>query len=541
MGIPNFLPHVEKTAGRLVDLREYKGRRIAIDLSDWIQRECHANSDMLADENHLSNFGRAILLDQQQQQQQQQQERHDDDDDDAELKHQHRKEEAIQKYLQKVSNSVVDDLVNFQQATESQIVVVLDGATPPIKETTVKSRKRKRDEELDERDRPLDVTGDMSGLERRFRANRRAGAGDHFLQVVDVIVESLRSQKIPFLVAPYEADGQLAYLQLCGYVDLVVTNDSDLIVYGPLSPVLYKIARDEEKHWTRGIIIRRSDLGAIVPGTKPSALSLMDLSPAMLAVFFTACGGDYCRKLPGIGVKTVSTAMSELFLRKTKPEVDAQHPLGRMVQRMIEHCWESKTMSMNDKLQYERDFIAAVFTYRHAIVYDPKRGKCCNMTPLNRPDIELVGYAPYQELLANANHQHDSVIGKSLPPDIATFIAEGWICPRRMILRQAKATPDAVNVALQTYKPSNGDQQEEAMFDGIAVDEPLVEDAADGPSISQSILCNDGVASNRDEMEQGTAPSNDRMVISEVNHQELIMRNSSDDEDDGNVMVTQEL
>ena len=35
-----------------------------------------------------------------------------------------------------------------------------------------------------------------------------------------------------FIVAPYEADVQLAYLSINGRVDAVVTEDSDLVVYG---------------------------------------------------------------------------------------------------------------------------------------------------------------------------------------------------------------------------------------------------------------------------------------------------------------------
>jgi 5'-3' exonuclease len=530
MGIPNFLPDIEKTAGRLVDLREYKGRRVAIDISVWIQRECHANSEMLANEQHLSNFGRAILRDQQIIRQQEE----GPNNDAAAVQEQHetKKEEAVQKYLQKVSSSILDDIVRFRDATESTVLIVFDGATPPIKESTVQSRKRKRDEELDERDRPVDVTGGTPGLERRYRANRRAGAGDHYQQVVDVIIASLRTQQIPFLVAPYEADGQLAYLQLNHYVDLVVTNDSDLIAYGPMCPVLYKVARDEQRNWTRGILIRRSDLGAIVmPGNKKSSLSLslLDLSPAMLAVFFVACGGDYCRKLAGIGVKTVATFMREFFLPQTakqqqhhsspqkrsggdhrhhhtdavvagddddddeweeeEEEAVDLHPLGRLIQRLMAVSWDAKTMSLSDKMQYERDFIAAVFMYRHSLVYDPIRGRCCHLIPLDQPDVELIDYLPYREFVEQQyhheqwigkawQHHHEQWIGKAWPREMATYIAEGWICPKRMALRptgnhyddddattKAATTtmmiPDCVRKALQAYNDSTNNNNDD--------------------------------------------------------------------------------
>lgn len=34
------------------------------------------------------------------------------------------------------------------------------------------------------------------------------------------------------IVAPYEADAQLAYLNKCGIAQLVITEDSDLVLFG---------------------------------------------------------------------------------------------------------------------------------------------------------------------------------------------------------------------------------------------------------------------------------------------------------------------
>jgi exonuclease-1 len=42
------------------------------------------------------------------------------------------------------------------------------------------------------------------------------------------------------IVAPYEADAQLAYLSRAGLVDFVISEDSDLLVFGARK-VLYKL------------------------------------------------------------------------------------------------------------------------------------------------------------------------------------------------------------------------------------------------------------------------------------------------------------
>jgi exonuclease-1 len=41
-----------------------------------------------------------------------------------------------------------------------------------------------------------------------------------------------KRNKIEVIVAPYEADAELAYLSRSGYVDYVMTIDSDLMPYG---------------------------------------------------------------------------------------------------------------------------------------------------------------------------------------------------------------------------------------------------------------------------------------------------------------------
>lgn len=57
-----------------------------------------------------------------------------------------------------------------------------------------------------------------------------------FLLQCAVTFQILRSKNIEFVVAPYEADAQLAYLATLeaekGGVVAVITEDSDLIAYG---------------------------------------------------------------------------------------------------------------------------------------------------------------------------------------------------------------------------------------------------------------------------------------------------------------------
>lgn len=43
---------------------------------------------------------------------------------------------------------------------------------------------------------------------------------------------ALRAMNVEYYVAPYEADAQLAFMYKAGHVDIVFTEDSDLIAFG---------------------------------------------------------------------------------------------------------------------------------------------------------------------------------------------------------------------------------------------------------------------------------------------------------------------
>lgn len=67
--------------------------------------------------------------------------------------------------------------------------------------------------------------------------------------------QECRKLNVQCIVAPYEADAQLAYLSKEGLVDVVITEDSDLLVFGARK-VFYKM--DE---FGNGKLIEMKDLG----------------------------------------------------------------------------------------------------------------------------------------------------------------------------------------------------------------------------------------------------------------------------------------
>lgn len=46
------------------------------------------------------------------------------------------------------------------------------------------------------------------------------------------LIKHCQNENIDCIVAPYEADAQLAYLNISGIADVVITEDSDLTLFG---------------------------------------------------------------------------------------------------------------------------------------------------------------------------------------------------------------------------------------------------------------------------------------------------------------------
>ena len=113
------------------------------------------------------------------------------------------------------------------------VLLVIDGDTLPSKNEENQKRRAERERAYD---RAVAAERSRDGrAARRFYA--QACSVTHGIK--RGLIEECRGRGIAFLVAPYEADAQMARLAHSGAVDLVITEDSDILVYG-CPRVLYK-------------------------------------------------------------------------------------------------------------------------------------------------------------------------------------------------------------------------------------------------------------------------------------------------------------
>ena len=113
-------------------------------------------------------------------------------------------------------------------------LVVFDGAPCPAKEGTNAERRLSRAQST-------------RRAHELLREGRRQAAADEFYKAQSVtpdlavqLIDVLRREGIEFIVAPYEADSQLAHLARTKAVDFVVTEDGDLAAFG-CPKILFKL------------------------------------------------------------------------------------------------------------------------------------------------------------------------------------------------------------------------------------------------------------------------------------------------------------
>ncbi|GMY23922.1 exonuclease 1 [Fagus crenata] len=172
------------------------------------------------------------------------------------------------------------------------------------------------------------------------------------------VIQVLRSENIEYVVAPYEADAQLAYLCSLeaekGGIVAVITEDSDLMAYG-CQAVVFKMDR-----YGKGEEIVLNKVFDSVARTPSFRNFDMELFRGMCVL----AGCDFLPSVPGIGI-----AKAYAFVSKY-----------RNLDRALSVLKLEKGNQMPD--DYFKSFREAVAVFQHAQIYDIDTKKLKHMKPL---------------------------------------------------------------------------------------------------------------------------------------------------------------
>ncbi|KAK7249569.1 5'-3' exodeoxyribonuclease [Aureococcus anophagefferens] len=183
--------------------------------------------------------------------------------------------------------------------------LVFDGGALPAKAAEEASRRDKREHA-------------KAMANQKKREGLHEDARDWYAKAVDVtplmakeLIDACVAQwgdSVDFLVAPYEADAQLAQLALAGDVAAVVSEDSDNLAYG-VPRVLLKFQDDGN---AEQIVL--ADLFAAGPGV--NKLDLRGWTQDMFVTMCALAGCDYVEAVKGVGIKTAHHLVARYKDRK---------------------------------------------------------------------------------------------------------------------------------------------------------------------------------------------------------------------------------
>ncbi|KAH6790266.1 hypothetical protein C2S51_005272 [Perilla frutescens var. frutescens] len=266
-------------------------------------------------------------------------------------------------------------------------ILVFDGGPLPMKTDQEIKRARSRRENL------------SRAMEHESNGNLSA-AYECYQKAVDIspsiaydLIQVLKHENVSYIVAPYEADAQMTFLAISKHVEAVITEDSDLIVFG-CPRIIYKMDK-----FGQGVEFKN----ALLQHNKE--LNLAGFTQMMLLEMCILSGCDYLQSLPGMGLKKAYALMKKF----------------KNHENVIKHL---KYNSVDVPPLYEESFKKAILTFKHQRVYDPVNE---DIVHLSKPigiideDLDFLGPYPFATDCSNSI--------TLLPQHVAKGIAEGGIDP----------------------------------------------------------------------------------------------------------------
>ncbi|KAJ8713311.1 hypothetical protein PYW07_013681 [Mythimna separata] len=335
MGITGLLPFIEK-ASRRTNVSEFSGCTVAIDSYCWLHKGAFACADKLVRGEETDIHIRYCL-----------------------------------KY------------VTMLLSKNIKPILVFDGRHLPAKAMTESKRRESRDISKKRAAELLSL-----GKTEEARSYMRRSVDITHAMALSLIKEC-RKRNVDCIVAPYEADAQLAYLNSKNIAQVVITEDSDLILFG-CTKVLFKMDLD--------------GVGTLVDTTKLPLVMKCPIEHYTFDKFRQMCimsGCDYLASLPGIGL-----AKARQFVVATQDSNFAN------ALKKLPSFYNKSSLVVTD--EYRESFLKAEATFKHQYVYDPLERQMVRLTEPDDEDVE-------QALCVNA--------GELLDPKTALQLALGNLDP----------------------------------------------------------------------------------------------------------------
>ena len=208
-------------------------------------------------------------------------------------------------------------------------------------------------------------------------------------------MQACRKVGVDCITAMYEADSQLAYLNKICIADYVISEDSDLILFG-CNKIIFKLQLDGTC-----LLFDSEKLHMCLDTTAEK----FDFVKFRRICILSGC--DYLSSLHGIGL-----AKARKFMTMTE-ESDMKRALMK-----IPSYLNMKKLTITD--EYIEGFLKAEATFKHMFVFDPLKQEMLRLNPLET-DTEI---------------EHCSNAGELLEPKVAYQLALGNLNPKKLFVME---------------------------------------------------------------------------------------------------------
>ncbi|KFQ34195.1 Exonuclease 1 [Mesitornis unicolor] len=299
MGIHGLLQFI-KDAAEPAHVKKYKGQAVAVDAYCWLHKGAYACAEKLA-RGEPTDLYVAFCM------------------------------------------KLVDMLLSFG----IKPILVFDGCTLPSKKEVEKARREKRQANL-LKGKQLLQEGKLSEARECF------GRSVNVTHVMaHEVIKAARARRVDCIVAPYEADAQLAYLNKTGMVQAIITEDSDLLAFG-CKKVFLKIDK-----FGNGLEIDQARLG----NCKQLGNVFTEEKFRYMCIL---SGCDYLSSIHGIGLAKAC----KLLKLANNPDII----------KVIKKMGQYLKMNITVPEEYIQGFTRANNTFLYQLVFDPVNRK---LVPLN--------------------------------------------------------------------------------------------------------------------------------------------------------------
>ena len=194
-----------------------------------------------------------------------------------------------------------------------------------------------------------------------------------------MFIDFLKYKNVDFIIAPYEADSQLAYMYRTGEIEYILSEDSDLIAYG-----CFNILR---------CLKQNGDCKALridkkLPKNASATLKrFLELSPEDRTKCCILAGCDYLPNIKGFGFGTIISMFDEGV---------------NFVERIKAINSKKKMMTRSEMQEYFETFDNAELAFTEQLVYCSTRDRVVNLSsyasnktkaPLKQLDERFVGHS----------------------------------------------------------------------------------------------------------------------------------------------------